>query len=144
MKATEIRIGNFVQDPRSTVKFFAPIIEINTEYVKVASNPNKKFDFSEIEPISLSENWLLKFEFKYRNECRGFGAILDLKKCPENTEVPEWKFHKSVAFIRDKNDIYLTMLAHPTAYKIYFVHQLQNLYFALTGEELIYNPKNGN
>lgn len=131
MEANELRIGNLIE-------YFYPHEE-EWGTLSVSIEDLEDVHKESFRPIPLTEDWLLKMGFEYRNENKGIGAILDLKKHPENTEVAEWKFHKSVAFVHDKNDekdVYVTMLSHPTAYKIYYIHQLQNLYFALTGKEL--------
>lgn len=137
MDIKELRIGNIIQ---SISKAFGEnhlgqwsITEEDMVYIIESENK------SHYQPVPITEEWLLKFGFEYRNENKGIGAILDFKNCPENTTVEEWKFHKSVAFVHDKNDekdIFLTFLSNPTAYKIKYLHQVQNLYFALTQTEL--------
>lgn len=71
--------------------------------------------FSDIyfKPIPLTEDWLKKF---------GFTRI-----------VPSWADIKRI----DKDDYYLIRDdVYFNEKKIKYVHQLQNLYFALTGKEL--------
>nr|WP_298660354.1 hypothetical protein [uncultured Flavobacterium sp.] len=126
----------------------------NYVYATVAGNVSDKMNIHQIHsgtgidnaewyyPIPLTEDILLRLGFEPRNEHKGIGAIYDYDSKVENKEI-KWKFEKSVAFVHDKNDIndvYLTVLAHPTAYKIKHLHQLQNLFYALTGEELTLNP----
>jgi len=75
-----------------------------------------KFSIGQIilEPIPITKEWLLKFGFEY-NHISG-----------------EYKGHNMIFFNR------ISYITWGTT-KIYYVHQLQNLYFALTGEELIIN-----
>jgi len=106
MKANELRIGNLVLDNvglplTMTAGYFG-----NTSW---------------IEPIPLTEEWLLKFRF-----------VLEQKKPNVYTkyglQFRVWE-NTVVSFIDSRRD-------HR---QIYTVHQLQNLYFALTGKELIIN-----
>ncbi len=73
--------------------------------------------------IPITEEWLLRFGFENR---KGDGF-----KAPTNTE--HWYFSTRSGFIPNafKNSI------ESDGYKgVYYIHQLQNLYFTLTGEEL--------
>jgi hypothetical protein len=79
------------------------------------------------EPIPLTEEWLLKFGFEKKNKSfhkysKGF--------CHEGFYCGG-KWHTIVE--GRKNNYF-----YKGAWMIY-VHQLQNLYFALTGQELIIN-----
>ena len=77
-------------------------------------------DLSNIKPIPLTEEWLVKFGFDYVKEVMGYADSLHLI-CN----------HKEgfcfIPFCTNDKDCHI-ILKH--------VHQLQNLYFALTGEEL--------
>ncbi|MES2395651.1 MAG: hypothetical protein V4549_06595 [Bacteroidota bacterium] len=97
MKASELRIGNFVQHDLSkgTDKFDA---------VK-ASCFAKDYYLKEYNAIPLTEEWILKFGFKDY----------------DNTDIT----------------LYLEkILKCQLAYRILYVHQLQNLFFTLTAKEL--------
>lgn len=115
MKASELRIGNYVKRKSSNT----PLRIENFVMDSVHFNRSKKPYFSKvsnIEPIPLTEDWLLMFGFDYLDslsmyEKNGFG----FKKSDINT------IHY---------DYGLCSLS------IKYVHQLQNLYFALTGDEL--------
>jgi hypothetical protein len=71
------------------------------------------------EPIPLTEDWLLKFGF-------------------EKTSLHY--FRKAGVLIQAEDNCYECYLGSVVA-KLEYVHQLQNLYFALTGTELEYNEK---
>lgn len=74
------------------------------------------------EPIPLTEEWLVKLGFwhdDYYNSAKRFVS-------------------KSPIILIEGNGYYT--LCHYPICKIQYVHQLQNLYFALTGEELTYTP----
>lgn len=123
MKANELRIGNYLNydlgicKVRGTTK--------NAVWLHDEGGPVIIDGFLNIRPIPLTEDILLKCGFVYRNEHRGQGSILDLHN--EN-----WKKGMSVAFMKDGT---LRVLNHPQ-FDYLHLHQLQNLYFALTGDEL--------
>lgn len=107
MKATELRIGNYVQYQDKPVKvtglnacmidadeIFDPLIEDN------------------FNPIPLTEEWLKKFGFEFNQYWNAY-------------HMGRFKLNKGW---------YLCDVVYDVAIK--YVHQLQNLYFALTGEEL--------
>lgn len=75
-------------------------------------------DFIEHNPIPLTEEWLIKFGFENRLGFLSLGALSCVYSYEENV------FYFYIGKDGD-NDI-----------KVMFVHQLQNLYFALTGQEL--------
>lgn len=123
MKATELRIGNW------------------TEYNIVDENIDKwileEVDHTDIadpiwlRPIPLTEEWLLKFGF---HKQIGFIKFIG-EKYTNSFEVSHNDLDKWYCFYRNfnkgKEDDFVLLrndLKH--------VHQLQNLYFALTGKEL--------
>ena len=107
MKANELRIGNYVFD--------------NLGGTLKIKGINENSDISHIKPIPLTEQWLFKF---------GFDSCINGFWCPkELLNVKISKFSVTQIFISGSD----TDLAfNGTEY----VHQFQNLYFALTGEEL--------
>jgi len=112
MKPQELRIGNWVKyGPRLENK------EIGDYEMIMLIDGGQNAD-----PIPLTPEWLEKFGFEYRNEYRGNGYIFDL---------PNSKY--SCCWFEDKGFRLLNLSYTWMPY----VHQLQNLYFALTGEELI-------
>ncbi len=117
MKANELRIGNY-------------IIPITSDGFKLEQRPIHAREFwllsnepDKAEPIPLTEEWLIKFGFE-----------------KEKNVIPIYSIGKI--------SIYLDCEMYPNG-RVYFnswcilkekpkyVHKLQNLYFALTGEELI-------
>jgi hypothetical protein len=121
MKANEARIGNWIIDPhRDGIG--------NEGYDKVG-----KWDFAnhleDYEPIPLTEEILLKCGFEFYSE--ELGAKVFSIMIPKST---------SRILISDKG--HFTLESEGTfwymrSYKCpEYLHQLQNLYFALTNEEL--------
>lgn len=130
LKYNELRKGNLLYFP--FVNSNVEVIGINSLYgvnepyfnkLSVMEGLNMYYEVIEVfKPIPLTEEWLLKF---------GFSEKLG------NWELPNFRFHinKPMNF-----DGFLFCEGYSvTTDKIQFVHQLQNLYFALTGEELILN-----
>lgn len=79
-----------------------------------------------VNPIPLTEEWLEKLGFKKNQQRVGTAGA----ECvPFDYTVDGW--HRSDIVIKD------FQLAYPIFnVELQYVHQLQNLYFALTGEEL--------
>ena len=125
MKAQELRIGNLVNHTTGQCKvvgFYGEIFR--------AENINKielKSNVFNLQPIPLTEEWLLKFGFSH---CENYSWYE--KKLPNLNIVISCNLHGDFC-IENKNDI-ITIKD-----RCYNLHQLQNLYFALTGEELILN-----
>ena len=114
MKSNEFRIGNLVN-----CYLGAPISESIESVIDVSilsyiedGNNEKKVNYL---PIPLTEDWLIKFGFDNLGEY-GWGIAY---------------FH--IRF-RKIHGFYFTI--ENRIIRINHIHQLQNLYFALTGEEL--------
>jgi hypothetical protein len=125
MKANELRIGNYV-NYESEIKQISGITSNNDVFYVGDSAPE---DLGEFESIPLTEEWLIKFGF----ESVGLGG---------NRFVLYNAIDGTSNFVIETDGI---ILYPQIDYDIVcwsefkYVHQLQNLYFALTGEELILN-----
>jgi hypothetical protein len=123
MEAKELRIGNAYRDCTSKeIRFITGFSEDGVYY-------NDGFDFYEsMLNVILTEEWLVKFGFvkdKKHNNC----CDLELENDFYLQGVGYGKSNiKYEVILTDSNDNELTLVKH--------VHQLQNLYFALTNEEL--------
>jgi hypothetical protein len=113
MKAEELRIGNYVWDDYSGKLIVVTIKKFTLELCKRLDLPSGRYNIDKIDPIPLTEEWLLKYGFE--PILNGAGYIKN------NTEI---------GF--NHNGFYIIT----SGFKIESVHQLQNLYFGLTGEEL--------
>ena len=113
VKSKDLRIGNFVY-------LFYDENENEQSILKFEFDSGWNFDY--IKPIPLTEEWLLKFGFK-----KGFNDTDMRVQVTKDCSMSIWTCdEKDNCIIGD--DLVLT---------IQYVHQLQNLYFVLTGEELI-------
>jgi len=119
MKVNELRIGNLVNvcdNDEILTGVFKSGVNFG-EHGYCANIPGF------IKPIPLTEEWLVKFGFKYskRAEVWYFG---------ENPVTKDWMI--TIKWI-DGEEYPFYENGH---FKVKYVHQLQNLYFALTGEDL--------
>lgn len=115
MKSNELRIGNVTN--KGVIYLF---------YDRgVCLKYGKSYKFSELEPMPLTEEILLKCGFE---ESDGAHCIWIYKG--NSKYMIEWIFNEyNFRIITDRfNSTYIR--------QVKYVHQLQNLYFALTGEEL--------
>ena len=142
IKPTELRIGNLILwNP----KLFNPTTTLPPSQVEVTSIQEDKLGFiapgveKRVEPF---EDDLLPLETPHGqlNEFEPLLLTVDLvKQCgflysDGNHDYSDYK--KSPLSIRFKNDntVLVTLSDHEFTYQS--LHQLQNLYFALTGDEL--------
>jgi len=124
MKANELRIGNLVyyESENDYNKLEKYLCKIDGEDIhKIDREENYA---NSHKPIPLTEEWLLKFGF----EKDGFDWIIKLHY---DTELILNFGKYSNAVIQDNEDGDSISLHNPK-----YVHQLQNLFFALTGKEL--------
>ena len=127
IKSSELRIGNWVliSGDESTIDAY------------------DLYDWSDpIDPIPLTEEWLIKFGFEDLSDGYIFSIDVDqtfkfdwqkrhkLRLSSTSTNFTEWELSGYLG--EDKEAKHYA----PIATDVKYVHQLQNLYFALTGEEL--------
>jgi hypothetical protein len=120
MKANELRIGNLLRDKVSKTEL--EVIELYENNIITKVIDRSKFPLKDgwgIEYIPLTEEWLLKFGFDKKGNKGKLNVILS-----GNFGYKNGKTYFNSWVILESQPKY--------------VHQLQNLYFALTGEELTY------
>lgn len=120
MNLNELRSGNWVG---VSAYGFEPIKQWSPfDFIKIHEK--------DVSGIPLTEEWLVKFGFNSTTElvlnevCKGFGIEID--------EFTWLCINNKDASLMDITDKHVILLHNPIKY----IHQLQNLYFALTGEEL--------
>ena len=122
MESKQLRIGNYIMQSGNVT-----MVESLSRSIDDWDRTNHKRTM-DCEPILLTEEWLLKFGFvhQYKNKIGQdfFECIIDA----------EFKLYVNL----NRMNISLSKKYVGNVYskKLQYVHQLQNLYFALTGEEL--------
>ena len=121
MKASELRIGNFYNQ-------FGNITEVDWSILKELKDA--PIDQLWCKPIPLTEEWLINFGMEYTD---GFSSSRRLYFNNHEYDLSQVTYNEKEGLLRFSN-------GHPKGTSliphIKYVHQLQNLYFALTGEEL--------
>ena len=116
MKASELRIGNYLSQSITGIVFQVGLEYFEKLYIGV-------YFLENVDPIPLTEVWLTNFGFTYPDPHyliwykEGFGPFRVLF----DIHLKHWQIGYSGGRVFKK---------------IEYVHQLQNLYFALTEEEL--------
>jgi hypothetical protein len=113
IKANELRIGNLVEINGRTI-----IMDARTFHAVIHEFPGYKPN-----GIALTEEWLVKLGFELKDDKCFFGSFYEM--CYDD--------RKEECIVSAKDSRY--------GVAVYYVHQLQNLYFALTGEELMITKK---
>ena len=125
MKTNELRIGNWVEQPNDGVTRVTAIL--NDLQIKTETGYVDKY----CRPIPLTEEWLLRFGFEKDTYASTNRWIL--YNHDEGEVLFEISGSDSYGWVR----IFTTTNGiEDTDTHFKHVHQLQNLYFALTGEEL--------
>jgi hypothetical protein len=121
MKANELRIGNY---------YYGDVL-FPSEYNVITANDLVELDSDPLDdyyqPLPLTQEWLLRFGFQKDGVFDKFFTYLPIP----DLCMDKLSFRVNEGFICYESIKYRTLLKH-----IQYVHQLQNLYFALTNEEL--------
>jgi hypothetical protein len=115
METNELRIGNIIYNTRGKAD------KVNIDALKYLQQyPNT---LCQVKPIPLTEQWLKDFGFE--------GSVNENSKCRT------YSIGKFKIWIQNGSFCF----HHYSYFEIKHVHQLQNLYFALTDEELTLKSK---
>ena len=123
MKANELRLGNYIQfNDTPIANGIYSVMAIKDDLI-VAENGGAAY-LNEVEPIPLTEEWLTRFGFEL----------------PAHTWIGD-KFHLTEYGTGSKHPnggVWVVAMNKNNAIisELKYVHSLQNLHFALTGEEL--------
>ena len=139
MKTSELRIGNYVSVHKGFEMMVTSIFtdEVYLDFIPPVVNEGDVWisNIKDVQPIELTEDHLLKLGFKMSKgkwgndfhilEKDGFICMFTIEHWTDTKEDSKFKNHWHCKYQLNGN-------------KLKYVHQLQNLYFALTGEELTY------
>lgn len=119
MKANELRIGNIIGCDIQSLTVRA----VNDQTCICQNNSGKPYilDLEDLYGLKLTEEWLVKL---------GFEKIV----CGINPQLPDFILN-GVTLMTHTQGFYILDQKNGWS-PFYYVHQLQNLYFALTREEL--------
>ena len=133
MKASDLRIGNIVSEgkyksPVRIITFFgSEYVEVDAGLVNFATDDLRETELTKCEPIPLTASWLLKFGFEKSSNKNNtymmkvsnkYFFTIDLGKNIDNTLNPESYYFDTIVELKT-------------------VDQLQNLYHAITGSDLL-------
>ena len=128
MEAKELRIGNLVEDEllgKVTIESILKTGQVEVSAFKLISEQITKvfymFNISELKPIPITEEILLKCGFKFIN---GYGY-------------KRHNFQLICINVADSKEFIFRYFMLNV--ELQYLHQLQNLYFVLTGKELEVN-----
>lgn len=124
MKANELRLGNWVNHFDSEIKVGWAFIKDVSMIDKGSSNNYLDLVKGSYSPITLTEKWLLDFGFDNKYDVFQF-HLSDFDVLQIDLKDSTWMIDGDFDYSKQR--------------EIYFVHHLQNIYFALTGEELTIN-----
>jgi hypothetical protein len=123
MKASELRIGNLIYQDGEV-----------TEVLRLNSTTINSSGEDDCSGIPLTEEWLIRAGFElsytgsdfknYRKE--GFDQLAD--------------YGVQCVVLKEKHPAYLKCGYYENEIDCQYIHQLQNLFYCLTGEELTINP----
>jgi len=128
MEARELRIGNLIKSGNGIYKVVAVSVqgvEIMIPYDKDVNSQNGhilNYASTIIKPIPLTEEWLVKLGFNYGGIWIELMGLMSCGRILQHKGIGA----KSTAFYINEQFIA----------NIQYLHELQNLYFALTGTEL--------
>lgn len=132
MKAQSLRIGNTISvgGKATTIENIHTKYGVNLEVTELWDS----VDFKKIEPVPITDEWLKKFKLHVDNEFVAWGKRENIKHI----------FIMPGLYLIYKEGWRLGICGEDQAYiearedspEIKYVHELQNLYYALTGKEL--------
>lgn len=126
MKVKELRIGNLVLNQWGEID---SVEQIGISLVQFENGYCREDD---LKPIPLTEEWLLKFGFE---PFFGLGLVkrgLSVDGTVAHFSFDYWRLGDQANYLENDDFVEIPI-------EIKYVHQLQNLYYALTGEELTIN-----
>lgn len=116
-KSTDLRVGNFLMKTTTGETFKIEGIDI----FRIDEYNARGIEEHPYEYILLSEEWLERLGFHYASSQHGDTA---------------YKYHKNGHHTVRREGKYFYRVPGVTLLEMTFVHQIQNLHFALTGQEL--------
>ena len=119
VQVNELRIGNWVIDNDDNQIAKVTQLEIDENHPEITD--------VDCQPISITVKWLINFGFKIVRKKSILGEVIDIYQQYLSSRISIFTigYDKWILDINDKDIV-----------EIQYIHQLQNLYFVLTKEEL--------
>lgn len=135
IRANDLRIGNYHETfPISIPRIGIQQVTIEGKgYSAITSYGIHLVECGNVgfKPITITEEWLLKFGFKQKTESGWFYRLFDPKVEDELSGIAI-NIHSYVVVVSDVEEEMPVYVGRKE-----YVHELQNLLFAISGEELI-------
>lgn len=133
LKSSELRIGNLV-DLGNRIAKVIDIGHLSCTVVDLEETQDTLEDYERTKGIVLTDEWFEKFEYFYKDEEYWCIDINDYKYCFKYRDwAKNWAFYQEFTDSPYEHD---NGVKYPISFDIEYVHQLQNLYFALQFTEL--------
>ena len=130
MRASDLRIGNIIGDGHGN-----PLRVTAVNDVLVVSN-DYGFEYHELHPFPLTHEILEKCGFISEPIDEGYPEVGVYYSLPLNNEL----YCNLCIISGDKNDLFeVCLFPYEQWFRFKYLHQLQNLFYALCGEEIIVN-----
>jgi hypothetical protein len=129
MEAKHLRIGNKVLY-RGEIK---TISAINYTHVCFEEDEDRYFNLIGVEPVPITEDWLRKFDFYNGSKEAAEYGIENTNACEPYSKGSVYVYNPSYT---GEEEFYFDWFGDGKTTIIKSVHQLQNLYWSLVGEEL--------
>ena len=138
MKASDLRIGNYVYNLNGDLREIAGVsfddVYLKSDKYRIDLGVN----WYNVKPIPLTEEWLEKFGATVKHAYKGYTKEIDSSEYRLGDYQITWN-----KYVKGQPERYSVWHMEPNGKdfnsciaSVLYVHQLQNLYFALTGEEL--------
>jgi hypothetical protein len=137
MDAKELRLGNLVYGVSDRIETIVGLTDTKiTAYAGSLTASAMEFEAEHFNPISLTEEWHTKFGC-YKNGFHSFEyKINDRKKIIFSGDYIYLRDIQDMSNKESVGDDICVLWNNDIRRREIFVHEWQNLYFALTGEEL--------
>ena len=128
INANELRLGNYLMQKMQTK---IVTTRCTHQHFEMASKGETK----DLYPVVLKAELLEKSGF---TENKDYPLLPDAREFRMVLAIPGSNKNEICAYIKNNKECFgrATVNNLPVSHNFYYLHQLQNLYFALTGEEL--------
>ena len=134
LTAQNLRVGNYIQlnqkwferNPNLSNTPKINIVKDISFDIALGEHAINSYSMCYLKPIPLTEQWLIDFGFEKINHIGGYSFYSIIRNGKNKKDIPNINIYESYTTIGNNS-----MCKH-----LEYVHQLQNLFFCLTGKEL--------